>query len=651
MTIIGSMYYYQIWVRSNKYHSSEPLTYKHPTLIKTGSIVRIFLQHAEINGLIIGKIERPRFQTKEISFVYNLPTLNSSQISLIKWLIDYYPSNVGVLMSHILPVNINTESIKKLIMSKNEISNLDLPKLTTDQSSALNSIADGSTTLIRGKTGSGKTRIYLEIAKKQFLNNKSSIILTPEISLTSQLFKVFNQQFKDNVFVVHSKLTPKEKQSIWLRCLISQQPIILIGPRSALFYPINNLGLIVMDESHENSYKEEQQPYYQTIRVASKLSQLNRATLILGSATPNITDYFLATNKNVVIVKLDRLAIQNNHAKNNISIIDLKDKSKFTDSRLISDDLLKAITKSLAKKEQSLIYLNRRGTARIIFCDNCGWEKLCKNCNLPLAYHADQAKLICHICGYQENTLPSVCPICKNGSIIYKSAGTKAINEELQKLFPMAKIARFDSDNKKNESFSNLYEDVLSSKIDILIGTQTIAKGLDLPKLTTVGLIQADTSLYIPDYVSKERTFQLISQVLGRINRGHLEGQAIIQTYNPDSKIIQYAIKGDYDKFYQEELEERRIYQFPPFFNLLKLGTAKSSPARAEKTANNLKQSIKELGLNIIIDGPSPAFHEKYQNKYHWQLIIKSPNRSNLIKIIKTLPSSWNFNLDPNNLL
>jgi primosomal protein N' (replication factor Y) len=380
------------------------------------------------------------------------------------------------------------------------------------------------------------------------------------------------------------------------------------------------------------------------------LAKLTASTLIIGSATPSITDYYMAKEKNKPILNLTSLARPNTN-NSSVEIIDIKNRDNFTSSNIFSDHLISSIKLSLAKNEQSLLYLNRRGTSRLILCQNCGWEALCPNCNLPLTYHADHHQLRCHSCGYKQDTVPSVCPSCDSDSIIYKTLGTKAIESEIARIFLTAKVARYDTDNKKADSIQQNYDQIRAGGIDILIGTQLLAKGFDLPKLSTVGVLQADTSLYLPDFSSQERTFQLITQVLGRVNRGHTDSRAIIQTYNPGSRLLEQAVNQNYNSFYLDELKNRKDFKFPPYYNLLKLSCRRSTPKKAEAAASKLKLDLLALPMDIQIDGPAPAFHEKFQHKYQWQLVVKSTSRKSLTDLISHLPGTWSYDIDPVNLL
>jgi len=305
---------------------------------------------------------------------------------------------------------------------------------------------------------------------------------------------------------------------------------------------------------------------------------------------------------------------------------------------------------ALSNGEQSLLYLNRRGTARLVLCTNCGWQASCPHCDIPLTYHGDSHKMRCHSCNYGGSP-PTTCPSCGNPNIEFKAAGTKAIFDEVQKLFSHARISRFDTDNTKGETFESQYALASSGQIDILIGTQIIAKGLDLPALSVVGVLLADTSLYIPDFTAQERTYQLINQVIGRVGRGHTDGKAIIQTYNPDHPIIKLATENDYKGFYDMEIPNREQYLFPPFCYLLKISLRRASPHSAQSGALRFKHELAASGLKIQVEGPAPAFHERLNNRYEWQLVVKSKQRSELLKVIDMLPANWSHDIDPVDLL
>jgi primosomal protein N' (replication factor Y) len=645
------MFYYMVLVRSSRYHGREALTYSSAERLSTGRIVEVEMQKELVLGVVSATTTKPRFQTKEIARIFDLPPLPGHLLKLSEWLQSYYPAPLGIIAQQLLPAHFSEKQLEQVTSLETKDSRLktkNLPPLTKEQEAALAAMTERDTYLLHGITGSGKTRLYVELALRSFEKGNSAIILTPEISLTTQLASVFRQTFGDQVIVMHSQQTPSERQRAWLSALRSTQPVIVIGPRSALFSPVQKLGLIILDEAHEAAYKQEQAPQYQAGRVAAMLAVLTRSNLILGSATPSVSDYYIAEQKQKPIINLTELAQKNDHSVD-VAVVDRKDNGLFNRSPFVSQPLVKAIEVALSRNEQTLLYLNRRGTARLVMCENCGWQAVCPHCDIPLTYHGDHHDLRCHSCSYHAS-VPSSCPSCGHANIIYKTAGTKAIVDNVQKLFPQARIARFDTDNSKAERFEQHYEAVKNGEVDILIGTQLLAKGLDLPKLSTLGIILADTSLYLPDFSAQERTYQLISQVLGRIGRGHVAGKAIIQTYHPEHPVLQAAIAGNYQTFYESELASRKQFLFPPFVYLLKLTARRATSKAAESAAEKLKTEI-EGHYKVRVEGPAPSFYERFQNKYQWQLVVKAKDRGELLKIIDNLPANWSYDIDPLDLL
>lgn len=641
-------------VGSAQYHGSGALTYASDKTVPLNSVVRVPLQKMSALGIITAKVPKPAFTTKKILEIFDLPPLPQQLVDTVSWLQNYYPAPLGQTTLAIMPSQLTAKSISAIGTSAlgEKINEIVLPPLTPEQKSVLEKIHKPDTYILHGDTGSGKTRVYIEITKKIITANKSVIILTPEISLTSQLAQNFNMIFGEKVVVVHSGLTPKERQSVWLKIISSTEPLIILGPRSALFSPVQHVGLIVVDEFHEPAYKQEQAPHYQTVRVASQLSRLHNAILLLGSATPPINDYFIAELLHKPILRMSEPALKNKDSHVSTKIVDLKNRELFSRSQYISDTLINSITQSMNRGEQSLLYLNRRGTARVILCHHCGWQAHCPHCDLPLTYHHDIHLLQCHTCGYSESVRTS-CPDCGNTEIIFKVVGTKAIEEEVTKLFPNARIMRFDTDNKKAERFEQHYESIKNGAVDILVGTQLLAKGIDLPKLTTLGVVIADTSLTFPDYSAEERTYQLLNQVIGRVGRGHsTEERIIVQSYDPSRPVIKAALTNNWRVFYKNELAERKLFSFPPFCYALKLTCRRASSAAAEKAAEQFLYSIRKLGLPLLVEGPTPSFHARIAGKYEWQLLVKSKRRELLLEVIKALPKSgWTYDIDPINLL
>lgn len=632
-------------MRSNRYHGNNALTYQSPQVLAVGQLVQVPLQRESVTAFVTAKVVKPTFATKPINAVLNLPPLPAQLVKLGVWLQAYYPAPLGMVAQQLTPTISKIVPVEQPTLPKPMTTQL--PALTTEQSAAAAAIAKPDTYLLQGRTGSGKTRLYIELALKTISSGRSAIILTPEISLTSQLTERFTQVFGERVILLHSQLTPVQRRTAWQRLLTAEEPVIVIGPRSALFSPLTNVGLIVMDESHEPAYKQDQAPHYQTGRVAAKLRELHGSILVLGSATPSIGDYYLAEQRGKTIVHMDALAIAE-EVPVKMHLIDLKDHSLFPRSNYLSQPLIEAMQTALAAGEQSLLYLNRRGTARVIICENCGWQAMCPHCDLPLTYHGDAHELRCHVCNHHQSP-PATCPDCKKPAIIYKTIGTKAVVDEVHKLFPQARVQRFDTDNLKAERFEQHDAAIRRGEVDILIGTQLLAKGLDLPKLSVLGVLMADTSLQMPDYTASERTFQLLSQVLGRVGRGHRAGHAFVQTYQTDNPVIQDAMTANWTGFYERELAERKQFKFAPYYYLLKLSVRRASAVAAAKAAKTFAATLTSKA--IIVEGPAPSLHEKVAGKYQYQLVIKSTQRSELLQVIRNLPANWSYDIDPADLL
>lgn len=646
------MQYYEVWVRSDRYRGKEALTYKHPDMLNGGQIVQLPLRNEQVLGVIVKRSIKPAFTTKAISSVLDIPPLPSSSLQLANWLQRFYASPVGVTMGLFMPPKIHTTYLNSISESANKVGYKPDPLhiLSAEQQTVLNHIDKSETYVLHGRTGSGKTRVYIELTHRSLKSNKSVLVLCPEIGLSSQLALQFQAVFDTRVVVLHSQLTAKEREVAWLTILTAKQPIVVIGPRSALFSPLRDIGTIIVDEAHDQAYKQEQPPYYQATRVASQLRQISESILVLGSATPSVTDYYMAQTKVKPILRMSELARKGQTVKRTVTIVDLKDRHEFSRSSHLSKALINSTSASLERGEQALLYLNRRGTARVTLCNSCGWQALCPNCDLPLAYHGDAFTLRCHTCGYQTQP-PFSCPICGNQSITLKSFGTKAIVEEVRNVFPEARIMRFDTDTAKSERLEQQYEQIMSGGVDILIGTQMLAKGLDLPRLSTLGVVMADSSLYLPDYTATERTYQLLTQVIGRVGRGHLDSRVVIQTYYPKSTLLQAALDDDWESFYSGEITERKQYQFPPFSYLLKLSCRRATQVGAEKGARKFAQQLRGASLRIEVEEPTPAFHEKNSGQYQWQVVVKSKDRGELLKALELLPNGWSYDLDPADLL
>ena len=645
------MKYYLI-APAKTFHSSDNLlTYSSETPLKIGQIVEIPLGRQSTIGIVVKNTTQPDFDTKSITKIIYEQPLPKKLVDALFWLSSYYRCPLSTVIQAALPRGITKNRRSKLLEAPN-ITPIDNP-LNSAQRAAIRAIEENpaNTILLHGITGSGKTNIYIELCARTLAKNQSVILLVPEIALTSQLVRNFQQHFK-NITLLHSNLTESLRHQLWEKILTDNQPQVIIGPRSALFAPVQDLGLIIIDEAHEPAYHQEQNPKYSASLLAGKL-----AKTVLGTATPLISDYYLCKSHNA-IVEVNQLAIESDK-HTSISVIDLKDHSDFTKSRILSNQLIESIKASLANHTQSMLFHNRRGTAPMTICDKCGWQALCPNCFLPLVLHADAFQMRCHTCA-RNFPVPTACPECKNASIHHKGFGTKLIEDELHRLFPSAKIARFDMDTDDDLKLTKIYDEVYRGDYDIIVGTQMIAKGFDFPRLTTLGIVQADAGLSLPDFSSEERTFQLITQVIGRAKRGHQNSNIFIQSFQPDHPIISLASQSDYASFYNYLVQKRQQSKLPPYSFLLKLSVTYKTEAATVKNIRTLYkkviQTTKQLQIpenRIVVSPPMPAFHERTSTGYTWQLVIKAKSRQNLLDIFDHLPKNndLHYDFDPISLL
>ena len=631
------------------------LTYESDNSLVPGQIVVVPLGRGKAVGVVSKKVAQPDFATKKILQVLYSTPLPAHLIATAKFVAEYYQVPLASTLGLILPNGVEKKRRKteqmfgNIAKTEQAAANAEIP-LNQAQKKALEALkkATGATKLLHGVTGSGKTNIYLKMAKNALLAQKSTILLVPEIALTGQLVRVFEKYFGDKVVLIHSRQTEAERHLIFNSLLETDEPKIIIGPRSALFAPLKNLGLIIIDEAHEGTYHQENAPKYSAIRVASYMAGKLGIDLILGSATPTVEDYYLAEKKGALVILKEKA--KTTAVKPEIKIIDLKNRDNFSKNRYFSNSLLAAIKNNLEQGQQTLIFHNRRGSAPLTICEDCGEEMLCPNCFLPLTLHADSYELACHTCGHTER-VPLNCPKCGAPRIIHKGFGTKLLESELKKLFPSARVQRFDADNKKNEGLDATYTEVRDGKVDILVGTQTLAKGLDLPRLATVGVAQADAGLNLPDFMAEERTFQLITQVIGRVGRGHSDkAEAFIQTFRPESPVINMAVESDYFGFYEYTVKKRRKAGFPPFMFMAKLEITMKTEAIVLKKVRATVVSLTR-DKRLLVSPPMPAFHEHTSRGYTWQIVVRAKSRKVLIEACKDLDPNFRVTFDPVGLL
>jgi primosomal protein N' (replication factor Y) len=630
---------------------SKGFTYETDQELVPGQVVKIPLGRRQSLGVVTETgVAKPAFTTRPLTEVLEVAPLPTHLVALAAWLGDYYYASPKAVWQTLLPAGITRKrrTAKPATGKPFKLPKQDQP-LTPEQAAAFRRITDGSATtyLVQGVTGSGKTRLYLELAAAQLAAGRSAIILIPEIALTPQLIALFEASFPGRVLPFHSGLTEADKHRAWQQALEASQPLVVVGPRSALFLPLAQIGLIVIDECHETSYKQEQNPRYHAIPTAAKLAHLAGAKLVLGSATPGLGEVYAAGAGRIELLKLTKRVMD--RPLPTATVIDMRDRLVRGKNSFLSRPLVAALTETLEAGRQSLLFLNRRGTASSRICNSCGHVAGCPTCHLPLTFHADSMKLICHLCGWRQAPV-AVCPDCGGTELRFVGGGTKRIETEIAQLLPTARLARVDRDSADPKNLAALHTELHAGTIDILIGTQMIAKGLDLPRLDTVGVVNADSTLHMPDFSSAERTFQLLTQVAGRAGRGDTPGRVFIQTRTPEHPAIQTATRGDFWEFAAGELPTRKLLGYPPYRYLLKLTTTHRDQEAAIRASQELYDTLKQQP-QVRVLGPAPAFHEHAGGSYHWQLIVKAAQRRILVDIASSLPDSWKTDLDPLNVL
>ncbi len=502
----------------------------------------------------------------------------------------------------------------------------DKPQLTSDQMSAIGEILQQgdrgrNITLIQGVTGCGKTEIYLELVERVLKAGGGAIVLVPEISLTPQTMERFMGRFGDVVAIMHSRLSEGERFDQWRR-IKKDQVKVVVGARSAVFSPVKNLKLIIIDEEHEYSYKSEMSPRYDTREVAAYRANYDRGLLVMGSATPSLESFYKASRGEYNLIRITRRI--GGMALPDVKIIDMREEMKSGNRLPFSRELIKGMEENLRLGLQTILFLNRRGYSTFVSCRSCGYVCKCSNCDTTLTYHMSTGRMICHYCGFEYN-VPRLCPSCGSKYIKYFGAGTEKIEQDIKKLFPQARVLRMDMDTtRKKGEHERIYNEFKEGKGDILIGTQMISKGMDFKNVTLVGIIAADTILNLPDFRAAERTFQLITQVAGRAGRGGIAGSVIAQTYDPDHYSIAYAARQDYEGFFKKEIEIRKGLNNPPFSDIIYVVLYSEKEAELIQICGSLKCQLQKLENEYVeMLGPAPCHISRIKNSYRWHLSFK----------------------------
>lgn len=579
------------------------------------------------------------YRIKEIKdIIDDVPVLSEEMSGFARWISDYYFCSHGEALGLFFPsgsCKSGKRPLRRIEGKNSELVPFSHPFLPTfHQNKSLEKINqaldknENKAFLLYGVTASGKTEVYLQAAAKARALGAAVIVLVPEIVLAHEIVRQFQSRFGDDVAIWHSKLGPARRREEWANIMEGRAHIV-VGPRSAIFSPVRNLKLVIVDEEHDTSYKESlKSPRYHGRDLAIKRAAISNAVVILGSATPSLESYYSGSINRYELIELPNRI--NARRMPDVRIIDLKDMPK---ESFFSDELINAIKERLIKKEQTILFINRRGFSYFILCRACGHVFKCRNCRVSLTYHRKDNAGICHYCGYREK-VASACPLCKNEALRFIGVGTEKIEEEVQRIFPEARVKRLDSDvTKKRGAIAKLLEDLRKRRIDILVGTQMAAKGLDFPYVTLIGVILADSTLNVPDFRAGERTFQLLTQVTGRSGRGSRPGNCIIQTYNPNHYSITSSAKQDYLDFYRKEIEFRHQLNYPPFCHFIRVIMRGSAEAKVREAAERVKKSVEEnvysrsrASEDTFLIGPSPAPLSRLKGKYRWQFCVKTKN-------------------------
>jgi primosomal protein N' (replication factor Y) (superfamily II helicase) len=597
----------------------------------------------------------PAAPEKLISFKEDLPVQASRQ----KEVIDYFIDNNGpVEMRGLLPaLGVSASTIKGLvqkgILAEKEMEVYRDPyedrsfeatsplTLTAEQDAAIRPILSSINEnehhvfLLYGVTGSGKTEVYLQSIQRVLEQGREAIVLVPEISLTPQMVTRFKGRFGNQVAVLHSGLSAGEKYDEW-RKIQRKEVKVVVGARSAVFAPFENLGIIIIDEEHENSYKQEENPRYHARDAAIERAKYHSCPVVLGSATPSLETF--ARAQKGVYEKLELTKRMNSQPLPKVEIVDMREELREGNRSMFSRQLLDKLKDRLEKKEQTVLFLNKRGHSSFVMCRDCGYVVNCPNCDISLTYHQYSRQMKCHYCGHEDH-VPPVCPECGSEHIRYFGTGTQKVEEELGKILPEARVVRMDVDTTSRKgSHERLLNEFQEGHADILLGTQMIAKGLDFPNITLVGVLSADTMLHLPDFRASEKTFQLLTQVSGRAGRHELEGEVVIQTYTPEHYSIELAGEQDFESFYRTEMMVRKMHQYPPFYYISLITVSHEDLMKAVSVTEKITQfAAARLSPEANILGPVASPIPRINNRYRYQCLIKYKREPGLEKVLKSV--------------
>lgn len=635
--------------------------------LNIGQVVKVPFGGRVIDGIVAGYEKNNKIDRSKLKFIKAIESdevsINKLQLKLVYWMYEHYCSSLGANIKLMLVKKVKSIKKNHTISPENKSKHY---QLNDEQKKAYEAIKkhlniDNKDNLskhkrvflLHGITGSGKTEIYMKCIKNVISNNKQAIVLVPEISLTPQTIKRFVARFGvENIAILHSKLSQGEKYEQWER-IKNNKAKIVIGPRSAVFAPLKNPGVIIVDEEHDTSYKQyDQNPRYHTKEVAEKISEIENIPLIFGSATPSIESYYKALDNEYTLLEL-----KNRYKKDlllpPVHIVDMREELKKGNFSIFSEKFELKLNSVVNRNKQTLIFLNRRGSATFVMCRDCGYVEECPNCSVSLTYHEmGSNNMICHHCDYHKDVSTS-CPKCSSKYIKHFGVGTQKIESELKKLSSNYKILRMDGDTmNKKRVHEKAYKEFSSGEYNILLGTQMITKGIDLSNIELVGIIACDVLFNFPDFRTNERAFQTITQVSGRTSRRENTGEVILQTYQPDNHVIKTASKHNFTAFYRNEIKQRKELDYPPFIKLIKIIFTGTDYNKIKHEAFEVTNKIKSaMNGKVQIIGPAPAFITRKRNKYIWNLIIKHSNIKICKKLVKIIPDYCKIDINPEDLL
>ncbi len=604
--------------------------------------------------------EDPGVETKPIATAGSEPLLLPHQVALARLVADHYWLPLIEVLRAMLPPRVRATGASGSQASTRQRRHSRLvelatgpatptaaPTLTSEQQAALDVINSNQLTLLHGVIASGKTEVYLAAAERALADGLRVLLLVPDISLTPQLVQRVRARLKAPVAILHSQLTELERAQQWWRTRRGEAEVVL-GSRSAVFAPIPRLGLICLDEEGSSAYKQDRTPRYEAGWVARRLAEVSGARLVAGSATPSVVTYHDATRGELALAKMTK-RVRGRDAE--VELVDMRDEAAAGNRQPLSRRLLEVIDKTLENEEQVILYLNRRGMSTFVLCRDCGKSVQCLGCSVALVQHAEIDGLVCHYCGYSR-PMPAVCDHCGSRNIRGMGMGTQRLETMVKKLWPLARVLRLDSDAAKGpDSYFEIWETFSERRADILVGTQLVTRGLDLPAVTCVGVVDADLPLHFPDYRSAENTFSLVVQVAGRAGRDGRSSRVVVQTSNPEHYSLRCAAVGDYDGFYAAELPSRKAFSFPPFAELAVLTRTDADDARAAASAREAAEALatgllKEGIEGIRVMGPAPAFIHRLRGEYRWQVTLKCDGIERA-RHLAPRGKGWSYDVDP----